>query len=112
MLREYDECRKKRYNSVDNPIELSLLHNMLYEVQIYVSPSDSTVRMTQNEVTGSLLIKVDNVLNTITGEKVSLTWESPEYSGITGFINLHLEKTASVVPYTEARRIYISIINT
>ncbi len=100
-------AERKQYNSIDDPVELRMIHKMLYEVQIYVRPNNNTTRMTQNEVIGSLFIKVDNVLNTVTGERVSLTWESPEYSGITGFILLNLEKTASVVPYSETMRIYV-----
>lgn len=96
-------------SNYDNNNDLITMDKTLYEVQtIALSAVDSSA-MDQTQIIGKLTIKIDNVLNLSTGEYVTLTWDSPEYScsATNGFSALTFEKTAQIVRTTGVKRVYI-----
>lgn len=95
------------YTSTDNYDDLITMDRTLYEVQTRALSAEDNTAMVQANITGNLTIKVDNVLNQATGEYVTLTWDSPEYSGTNGFYFLDFIGTAKVAKTSGIRRVYI-----
>ena len=57
-------------------------------------------------VIGTACVKLDNVVDLATGEKLSLVWESPEYNGIS-FLMLEFKTMATCVRDPEFKRVYV-----
>lgn len=93
----------KRYTFNNDRDLLLTLYRTIDEVQTEIASGD----IIQN-VVGSMTIKIDNVSNTDNGEYITLVWDSPEYSGTTGFLNLHFVAEAKKVSISNnVKRVYI-----
>lgn len=95
-------AQSTQYTTTNNWSTLSSLYNILYGVEAHMVSGDVEANISAN-----VIIKIDNVLNTETGEYVSVTWESENYGGNSGFVNLDFIKTAKVVPTTGVRKVYV-----
>ncbi len=95
-------AQSTKYTTTNDWSTLSSLYNILYGVEAHMGSGDVDAHISAN-----VIIKIDNVLNTETGEYETVIWDSGTYSGTGGFLNLDFIKTAKVSPTTGVQKVYV-----